>query len=238
MSDPSSAIGSFVIGESPIERSTAPTFDVIKTVISQYGNSPILLSLVNTFAEAINPDQNIGDFYDKVLNIVTAQGWGLDVWGRIVGVSRVLQLPAVGDFFGFAEATDAEPFGQEAFYSPNTHTTDNFRLSDEAYRTLILVKALTNISRTTIPVMNSVLMSLFPGRGNAYVSDDGNMTETILFEFPLQPFEVAILLYSGAFATPTGVEFNIIIVVPDTFGFAEADTYEGFGNGTYFGGFL
>lgn len=210
------------------------------TILSQYANSPIILALINSMNDAIDPQVNIDEFYNKVWNILTAEGYGLDTWGRIVNVSRVLKLTSIGKNLGFQEGgtVDYDPFGQSKFYS-GVPSSSNYALSDNAYRILILVKALSNISRTVIPVYNQMLMKLFPNRGNAYVSDTGNMSARLTFEFALQPFEIAILKQSGALANPTGVRFDIMSVfIPHAFGFAEAGrSSNGFNNGIFFNGF-
>ena len=209
------------------------------TIISQYANSPIILSLIESINDAIDPQVNIDDFYNKVWNILTAEGYGLDVWGRIVNIGRILTIPG-GKTFGFEEGTtvDFDPFNQSNFYS-GIPTTLNYALSDDAYRVLILAKALSNISKTSIFICNKILMQLFAGRGNAYVSDTGNMSARLTFEFALLPFEIAILKQSGAFFNPTGVRFDILdIEIPYTFGFAEAGySAAGFNNGTLFAGY-
>ena len=50
-------------------------------------------------------------------------------------------------------------------------------LSDAAFRTLILAKALSNICDGSIPAINQILINLFcqPWHGNAYVSE-GELT--------------------------------------------------------------
>jgi len=171
--------------------------------------------------------------------VKTAEGYGLQVWGRIVGVTNVLEIPGGVIDFGFEEAGDASaaPFGQGVFFN-GTPATSNFTLSDDAFRTLILAKALANISQCNIHAYNTILMSLFPNRGNAFVTDSGNMQMNLVFMFPLQPFEIAILLQSGAFTPPTGVGFNVMPVATPTFGFAEAGVNSaGFNQGTWFSGF-
>ena len=212
-------------------------FDWEKTVISQYGNSSVILALIESFFDAEDPSNDIDNFYNMVWNVATAQGWGLDVWGRIVNVSRVLALQGT-DFFGFAEAS-MQPFGQAPLYKADNDSTTNYVLTDDAYRVLVLVKALSNISNCAIPTYNKILMELFPGRGNAYVTDTGNMSERLTFEFPLAPFEIAILKQSGAFSAPTGVKLNIMDTdVHGTFGFAEAGySAQPFGYGTFFKGY-
>lgn len=182
---------------------------IADTLLSQYANSPILLSLVHTSALAINPAPLIESFFENVWNVDTATGYGLDVWGRIVGVSRILALEN-GKFWGFDEATtaSADPFGQSPFFGLGSATT-NFLVSDDVYRRMILAKALSNISRACIPSYNNVLMTLFPNRGNCYVTDPGGMTFALVFNFSLQSYEVAILQQSGILLKPTGVSFTI-----------------------------
>jgi len=76
--------------------------DVEQTIISQYGASPILNQLIQNMNAYIDPSANINSFYNMAWNVDTAEGWGLDVWGRIVGVSRVVQISQV--YLGFGEA--------------------------------------------------------------------------------------------------------------------------------------
>jgi hypothetical protein len=212
----------------------------LDTVLSQYANSPTLMSLIESMNDAIDPSANIDAFYTNVWNIQTAVGYGLQVWGRIVGVSNVLEIPGGVVDFGYEEAGTASvaPFGQGVFYA-GTQATQNYTLSDDAFRALILIKALTNISNCSIQTYNTILMQLFPDRGNAYVMDSGNMTMLVVFQFPLAPYEIAILKQSGAFVGPTGVNMNIMVLnVPEQFGFAEGGpVYTGFNQGTFFAGF-
>lgn len=209
------------------------------TILSQYANSPALLALIESFNSAIDPSANIDAFYSNVWNIQTAQGYGLQVWGRIVGVSNVLSV-AGGKNAGFKEAgtASADPFGQSAFYA-GSPASSNFTLTDNAFRALILIKALSNISNCSISTYNTILMQLFPGRGNAYVCDTGGMNARLTFEFPLQPFEIAILKQSGAFSAPTGVQLEIMdLDLPYVAGFKEAGACAAtFGSGTFFRGY-
>jgi len=213
--------------------------DVESTVLSQFANSPTLMALIGSINAAIDPSVNIDAFYNDIWNIATAQGYGLDLWGRIVGVNRVLTV-AGGKTLGFEEAgtVSADPFGQSAFYAGQP-ATSNYALSDTAFRTLIMAKALTNISNCTIGTYNTLLTLLFSDQGNAYVTDTGGMNARLTFEFTLQAYQIAILKQSGALAPPTGVLFEIMdLDLPYSFGFAEAGTCSaGFNNGTFFNGY-
>ncbi len=236
--------GSTAIPGSPVNLQVAvflTPFDVDVTVISQYANSPILLQLVHNMAQYIDPRTNFEDFYSFVWNVDTAQGFGLDIWGRIVGVSRVLHIPTTELTFGFhdgAAIPDVEPFNQGVFNSRGAENTQSYVLTDSAYRVLILAKALANISATTSPALNTLLRNLFPGRGRAYVLDLGGMKMQFTFEFPLTEVEFAILTQSGALPHPAGVQATVV-VVPNVglFGFAQQSPSVGtFGEGTFFVG--
>lgn len=203
---PSNGIGAFIIGVSPI--GTIPPFNVYDTVISQYANSPTLLQLVESMAGYLDQTANIDAFFDLIWNVDTAQGYGLDVWGRIVGVGRILQISDTF-YFGFQEGgTDARPFGQAPFYTGAPIST-NYALSDAAYRTLILAKALANICDGSIPAINQILLNLFPARGDCYVIDNQDMTMVYHFDFFLTPVENAIITQSGVLPRPTAVSYTV-----------------------------
>lgn len=206
----SNAIGSFIIGVSPI--GDIPAFDPWATIISQYANSQILTQLITNFNSYIDQTQNMEAFFDMIWNVDTAQGKGLNIWGEIVGVTRTLQIVTpTSTYFGFDEATTLSAFGfnQQPFYSGAT-TTSNFDLSDDAFRVLIFAKALANISDGSVKSINQLLLNLFPNRGNCYVTDGLNMTMTYTFNFVLTPVEQAILGQSGVLPKPTGVQASIV----------------------------
>jgi hypothetical protein len=196
-------IGSFVIG--------GDSYDWEATVISQYANSPKLKALIGSFAVSVDQKADIDAFYDDLWNIDTAFGYGLEVWGRIVVVNRTLQINS--RYFGFDEGnanSDYDPFNQSPFY-PGGGTTTSYRLQDDAFRILILAKALANITYGSVPGINSILQLLFPGRGPVYVEDNGNMQMTYVFGFIPTPVEVAIVQTSNVMPKPTGVKVNYVI---------------------------
>lgn len=203
-----------------------------KTIASQFANSPTINQLVVNFNQYIDPRTDFKNFFDFVWNVNTAQFWGLDIWGRIVGVSRVIPIPGTNGSFGFANSdvpADWQNFGSFSapgaggpFYAGQANT-GSFTLNDTAYRTLILAKALANIAATTAPALNQLVTNLFPGRGRAYTIDGRDMTMTYVFEFSLSSIELAILSFSGVLPHPGGVLTKITVVPVETgfFGFAE-----------------
>jgi hypothetical protein len=204
----SNAIGSFQVGVSPI--GTIPPFDWWDTVISQYANSPIMTAIIGTFAEALDQTENFDNFYDRIMNVLSAEGYGLDVWGRIVGVSRVLYIPEGGPFLGFQQAddpTNIQGWDQGIWYA-GAGLTQNYSLSDPAYLLLILAKAALNITDCGIPGINTILLALFPNRGDCYVVDNLDLTFTYMFAFALTPVEQAIVQQSGVLPRPAGVSYT------------------------------
>lgn len=206
----SNAIGSFIIGVSPI--GTINPFDVWDTIISQYANSDTLTTLITDMSQYFDMTANFDNFFDMIWNVDTAQGYGLDVWGTIVGVSRTLQVASAGTYFGFEEqgatVDTFSPGGLSPFYSGQP-ATSNFQLSDDAYRTLIFAKALANICDGSIPSINQLLMNLFPNQGDCYVVDNQDMTMTFKFNLVLSPVQVAIVTQSNVLPVPVGVAATV-----------------------------
>ena len=179
------------------------------TVASQYRNSPVLLGLLSRAGAAIDPAYAIEQFIRDVWNLDTASGYGLDIWGRIVGVTRVLEV-ASSEYFGFSQAVPGiTGFDQAPFYSGQP-IVGNYTLNDQDFRTLINAKALANICDGSIPSINAILRTLFAGRGNAYVIDYGKMSMAYAFDFALSFVEQAIIGQSGVLPTPCGVSATIV----------------------------
>lgn len=183
------------------------------TIISQYAQSPALLALIDGFNQAVDPVTNINDFYRLVWDVSTAEGYGLDVWGRIVGVGRVLKIQSRGRFFGFGEAgtINITGFDVAPFYDGQI-LSQNHALTDDGFRTLIYAKAFANICDGSLAAINQILLTLFAGRGNCYVQDNQDMTMTYVFAFRLTPVESAIVAQSGILPKPTGVFATVTVI--------------------------
>jgi hypothetical protein len=170
--------------------------NVEQTIISQYGNSATITALIQNMNNYIRVDADIDGFYDTVWNVETAVGFGLDIWGRIVGL----------------------PTGRYIYTNPVTV------LNDTQFRALILIKALSNISITSSPTFNQLLNNYFAGRGRCYVSDQGAMQMRYTFEFVPEPFEIQIMSQPGIFLRPAGVQVGILVIALPAFGFSQAGT--------------
>lgn len=185
------------------------------SVQSQYAASPIIRELVDRINAQVDPAVDIQLFYDKIFNIHTAEGWGLDNWGRILAIGRLLNVEP-DDFFGF-NGSLLQPFDQQVFYYSGV--TNNYRLEDAPYRQLLLYKAAANIAASDLATLNYLLNQVFGGRG-AYILESGVMSIRYYFEFILTPYERALMRLDFIPPRPAGVGYEWIEAPPrETFGF-------------------
>lgn len=184
-----------------------PPYPIAQTVISQYQNSPILMQLIDNLVEYFDPTVRLNDFYNDIWNIDSATGWGLDVWGRILGVGRVLHIAVPGDYLGFQSSATAFTFGYGIWFG-GAGLTENYYMADGMYRRVLLAKAFANICDGSIPAINQILINLFSDYGNVYVADNLNMSITYTSTDPLSAPDAALLQGSGVIPKPAGVLAN------------------------------
>lgn len=150
-----------------------------QTLLSRFADKPIIISLISSFNAAMDQTANLDAFLQYIWDVRTAVGNGLNIWGKIVNVSRV--IPSA-----------------PASLPPIT-------LDDTDYQTLILVKAAANIGNVTVPTLNKLLQQIFAGSGLVFVQDNLNMTLTYVFLFNPSIEQLAIIENSGAMPRPAGV---------------------------------
>lgn len=205
--------------------------DIIPTILSQYANSPRLMMILEWISDTLDPSAQIDEFYNLIFNVDTAQGYGLDVWGRIVGVSRTVAGVSGNDkTFGFNETNYFTPFNVAPF-NGNGAKFNSYQLPDTQYRQLIMIKAYANILYATAPNINKFLYSIFGKR--AYYRITGDMTAQYVFEFIPSNFERSIIFNLGILPIPCGISVEYTIVdTSTTFGFNGSDL-QTFNNGTF-----
>ena len=191
--------------------STSVPYNWQQTLLSQYANSPVIIALLNYLDQNLDATVNVDLFYNSLWNISTATGYGLDVWGRILGVTRILTVTPT--YLGFDEAqsglTPIQPFNQGGFYSGQA-ITQNYSLTDAAFLPLLLAKAALNITNCSIPAINQILIALFGASGKAWCSDLGNMQMAYNFNFSPSPAQLAIIQQSGVLPRPAGVTAFVV----------------------------
>lgn len=185
-----------------------------QTIMSQYANSPIIDALINNMNKSIGPEDNLEDFYNFVFNVKTAEGFALDIWGRIVGITRFVEGVAQGEYFGYYNSffTQSEqvytPFNNAPFFNGNS-ATNTIPVNDAVFRKMIYAKAYANINPPTIPAINKTLDILL-GESVAYVQNNNNMTVQYVISGTINPILGQIIYTSGIIPIPAGVELLLV----------------------------
>ena len=207
-------------------------WDIAETVQSQYATSKRMRAVIDAFWQAINPKSDIDLLYKKLVNPRSAEGYGLDVWGRIVAIGR--SYLAVDDgtpYFGFdpPEGVKNErlnTFGNAPFYK---QIYGKVRLADPMFRTYVFLKALINISNSSLAGLNHMVRLLFPD-ADIQILHTGTMVLRVLILSPLSESDKAAL--DNLPWLPAGVGLEIYQVITPTFGFAGTGL-QNFDNGTF-----
>ena len=175
-----------------------PSIDLTKHIFWQYNNAPAINSLVNSKQEWYNTNQvqYWQDWVKNVLNITTANDYGLAIWGILLGIPRTYLVDG-----------------------------ENLSLTTDRYRTVILARLKLLKMRGTIPEINSLLKFLFSKYVKAYVTDNFDMTLTYHFNFNLTALQIAVLQNVTLLPKPAGVEVNVVTLGDDVFGFNGSDAY-------------
>lgn len=194
--------------------------DISPTIQSQYACSPKIMALAQGFADLIDPEADLQLFYDKVFNIDTAQGVGLDIWGRIIGLPRTAEMVTKHGvkYFGFDSkaAPNATGFDNDPFYHGAEQV--KFELSDEAYRLFLKTKAMANISTGSLADLNRMLQELLPGREVA-ITRTGPMCLKLVCSGELTDYERNMLLQGDLPPIPSGVTLEVELNDAKYFGF-------------------
>lgn len=172
--------------------------NLIQNVIWQYENAENLKGLISQKEDWYN--KNLNQFWEKIvtdfLNINTANDWGLNLWGQILQVPRIINVNGILT-----------------------------NISTELYRRLILGKLSLIKMNGTVPEINRYLNFIFKdykGENSlgAIVRDNQDMSVTYILNFEPTEEELA-LIYSRTFLpTPAGVQDKIAILTEkNIFGF-------------------
>lgn len=175
-----------------------PSIDLLKHIFWQYNNAPNINALINFKQNWINENQVTfwTNWVQNVLNIQTANDYGLSIWGIFLGIPRT--------------------------YLANG---ENLTLSTEQFRTVILARLKMLNMRGTVPEINELLNFIFNKYGKAYVIDNYDMTMTYHFNFILSDLQLAVLNNVSLLPRPAGVEIIIVSSDGKVFGFNGSNLY-------------
>lgn len=166
-------------------------------MISQYANSPKFVALVSGLRNMFSNAKTLGEWFNIVFNIKTATGFGLDIWGEILDQGRLFYY------------VDIDSGNTESVYLKGAQTVDGVTYTaeqiEDMYRSVLFLKAMSNITNSTLASLNQMLQFYFANRGRVYVIEPDVMHIRYVFEFYVNKLEKAIFT-SKIMPKPTGVK--------------------------------
>lgn len=179
-------------------------------ILWQYASADKMNSLLLQKQSWYNISHNgfWNNWADDVLNISTANDFGLSIWGNLLQVARTYEV------------------------NGNIVTLDT-----EQYRLLLRGRLLYLRMNGSVPSINEYLKLIFEKDGRAYIRDNFDMSITYVLEFIPTEEQWVVLLNTGVLPRPAGVEYKIYVIPPaDVFGFCGSGL-SGFNQAVFWNGF-
>ena len=165
-----------------------------KTILSQYACSTSLLTIIEAWNQCLDPVGLINNWYSWLWNIDTARGYGLDVWGRIVGATRNLTIPGYGICYGVEES-------------------ETLSLTDDEFRSVILGAASSNIWDGSTEGAAQTVNRTLPSGGWTIIDDHYDETISLIIGGTSVPaYAQAAIISDVVNIRPAGVGINKITI--------------------------
>lgn len=168
------------------------------------------------------------DDIEKQSSILTATGIWLDYIGARLKYPRPVIFAADVQWFGFDSS--GLGFDQAPFNPGEQDSTEAVGVSDDTYRSLLIVRGGQLLTDCSIPSMNTTIAGAFDT--GSYI-DNGNMTIDVILDSSLSDAVLVGIVDSGIITKPAGVRINEIYILNSdgTFGFDGNGV--GFDQGTF-----
>ena len=206
--------------------------DLLRSILWQYNDAARLQGILTRKQDWYNT--NVTEFWEwwvsHVFNLMTADDFGLAVWGKILDESRDAFVPAQGvDYPAWGFGAYRKNFRHGNF---RRDTAGFVRLSTDQYRLLLRLRYYRFISRGTVPEINAFIQMLFGDAQTVYVLDPLDMSFAIyVFDTAPASWQRFVLENMDALPRPAAVGAKIRIVTGRNFGFGQYHT--NFGNGNF-----
>ena len=187
------------------------------TVQSQYSASPRILFLADYYWSMLDPTESINLLLKKMIDPVTAEGSGLDAWGRIVGIKRAL-IPVDGEYLAFDPHGLDNELGDSFNNAPWNPLIVPGMAPDAVYRVYVFVKAMLNIGNGSLADLNRYFSLLYENSGITVLHVGTMMLRVIDFGGRLTSADMLAL--KSLDWVPLGVGWQVWQGEPDCFGFA------------------
>ena len=187
-------------------------------LIVQYHEKPKAIAETQLNASTFSGDWGMGDI-QGIVDVDTAVGKQLDLIGKIVGVSRIVQGFTFGiPYHSYDDEADQmhEPEGkgmsdignpvQAEFKDYETARRTIYSMSDGSYRKMIKLKSLKNNTNGTLKEIDEGLQSVFGG--SVTIVDNFDMTATITVQSDAE-LDARLANFVGLFPRPLGVSLDV-----------------------------
>lgn len=201
--------------------------DLLRAILWQYNDAARLQSLLTQKQAWYTETQTEfwTDWVRDVFNLLTANEFGLSVWGVILGIPLSIGLPGTGDrpvwgFGSFNQNFENGNFGRDSAGVAG--------LTVEQKRLILRLRYYQLVSDGSAPYANYVLQQVF---GTGYVLDPEDMTCTYVFPVALPQAILTVIQDLDLLPRPAGVQINILVDPGKVFGFDPF--YQNFENGGF-----
>ena len=203
-------------------------------MLAQFCGSDELIKLFRTKSKIWDNTNDILTWILGNVDIDDASCMMLDIIGKLVGQSRIIDGSVRLDFFGFENQPFVTGFNQAPFYDDLTGSLTSSKLSDEQYRRALKARVAANSSSVSMTGVSSMLKLLYDSTA-IYLTNNGDASVTAYIASGIS-FEDQLLIRALLIdVVGAAIGFELIISNPeDTFGFEDqTPPYTGFNDGLF-----
>lgn len=202
-------------------------------LIWQYRGKPKARQTVELFLSETGKTFESVIRLSTILNIGQSTGYGLDLIGHHVGISRVMKSIVPKDYFGFLGSDGALGFNSGVFYRYGDSLRSASVLNDDEYRFFIRAKITKNYQSPTIENITYSVRALLGEQ--AFVIDNCDMTMNIVIPADsLTPFRLHAIKDLDILVRPIGVNYKFLVITDSRpFGWANDPCAFGFNDGKF-----
>ncbi|WP_350914717.1 DUF2612 domain-containing protein [Providencia huaxiensis] len=168
-----------------------------------------------------------------VLDVEQSSGYGLDLIGKHVGITRIMKSFIPKDYFGFLGIDGALGFNVGVFYRYGDSLKESSKLDDDDYRFFIRAKITKNYQSPTIENITYSVRTLLGEQ--TFIIDNYDMTMNIVVPADyLTPFRLHAIKNLDILVRPIGVNYKYLVITDShPFGFSHDPYAFGFGDGKF-----
>jgi hypothetical protein len=187
------------------------TQDYLNLVTSEHAEQPKFMAMLTCVVSPLVQIQSLLDSFNKIFDLdLPPVGNQLDIIGEWVGVSRNVEIPIPGVFFGWDQ--DFSTGWEYGIWQDPTQTSAISVLPDDVYYSLIKAKIAANHWDGTTEGLYSIWSIIFPTI-NLLIQDDQNMSYRVAVQGQIIDSLSLALLRNGSFLLrPEGIQITEYIV--------------------------